>query len=291
MEAYALSRITVFYEEWLVMVNFSWRQWLRGTCGSLSERKRRRPAVQQVGGIEGLEDRALLTANLPVAVDDSAYVVNEDTTLNGTTVLANDTDADGDTIDQAIIGATTTHGALTLNLDGTFSYTPLANFHGTDSFTYFAKDSAHDESSVNPATVTITVNSVNDAPVANAVTFTTNEDTALANTLTGSDVDSDPLTFAVGAVAPAHGSVIINTDGTFTYTPTANYHGADSFSFKVNDGTTDSAEATVAITVNPINDAPVANADSFTINENTALANSLTGSDVDGDLFVAVYFR
>src|SRR5438067_7133515 len=68
-----------------------------------------------------------------------------------------------------------------------------------------------------------------------------------------------------------------------TYTPAANYNGPDSFTFKANDGTVDSAIATVAVTVTPVNDAPVATAQSVTTNQDTAKAISLTASDVDGD--------
>jgi hypothetical protein len=94
------------------------------------------------------------------------------------------------------------------------------------------------------------------APVANALSLTVTEDVAKAFTLTGSDGDNDPLTFAVTS-APLHG-VVSGTGGPgFTYTPVGNYTGSDSFQFKVNDGTTDSAPATVSVTVNNVNDAPV----------------------------------
>ena len=132
-----------------------------------------------------------------------------------------------------------------------------------------------------PATVSITVTAVNHPPVADAQAVTTNEDTAKAITLTGSDPDGNPLTYSV-VTQPAHGS-LSGTAPNLTYTPAANYNGADSFTFKVNDGQADSAAATVSITVSAVNDAPVANAQAVTTPQDTAKAITLTGSDVDGN--------
>src|SRR5438067_375194 len=125
------------------------------------------------------------------------------------------------------------------------------------------------------------VTTVNDAPVANAQSVTTAEDTAAAITLTGSDVDGDALTYVV-ATQPAHGT-LTGTAPNVTYTPALNYNGPDSFTFTVSDAALTSAAATVTITVTPVNDPPVANAQSVTTAEDTAAAITLTGSDVDGD--------
>ena len=103
-----------------------------------------------------------------------------------------------------------------------------------------------------PPTVSITVTPVNDAPIANAQSVTTNEDTPKAITLTGSDVDGDTLTFSVVS-GPTHGA-LSGTAPNLTYTPASDYHGPDSFTFKANDGTADSNIATVSITVTPVND-------------------------------------
>ena len=111
--------------------------------------------------------------------------------------------------------------------------------------------------------------------------MTTAEDTPLLLTLTGSDVDGNPLIYSVVA-QPAHGA-LTGTAPNLTYTPAANYNGSDSFTFTANDGSVVSAPATVAVTVNPVNDAPAANAQSVSTTRNTAVAVVLTGSDVDGD--------
>ena len=137
----------------------SWHQWLRTVRNVTTGSKRRLAKLPRVARVEGLEDRALLTA--PVAVNDSGYVVNEDATLNGTTVLANDTDVDTD-IASAALDVGPTHAAnFTFNADGTFTYTPVANFHGTDTFTYHAIDSTPESSNI--ATVTITVQQLNES--------------------------------------------------------------------------------------------------------------------------------
>src|SRR5206468_7975667 len=115
------------------------------------------------------------------------------------------------------------------------TYTPAANYNGTDSFTFKASDGALDS---NVATVSITVTAVNDAPVANNQTVTTDEDTAKAITLSATDVEGSPLTYTVVS-GPAHGT-LSGSAPTVTYTPAANYNGADSFTFKANDGTLDS---------------------------------------------------
>src|SRR5205807_9873651 len=131
------------------------------------------------------------------------------------------------------------------------------------------------------ATVAIAVAAVNDPPVANAQSVTTNQDTAKAMTLTASDVDGDPLTYAV-VTAPTHGA-LSGVAPNLTYTPAAGYFGPDSFTFKANDGTVDSAAATVSLTVVHVNHAPVAAAQTVTTAEDTAKAVVLTATDADGD--------
>ena len=159
---------------------------------------------------------------------------------------------------------------------GAFTYTPNTGATGPDSFTVIASDGAADSLLV---TVVITIG--NRAPVASAQSVTTSEDTAKAITLVGTDVDLDPLTYAV-VTNPAHGT-LSGTGATRTYTPAANYFGADSFTFRVNDGLLNSATATVSITVAPVNDAPVATAQSVTTSEDTAKAITLAGTDPDGN--------
>ena len=186
---------------------------------------------------------------------------------------------DGDSL-TAVLGIGPSHGSLTLNSDGSFSYTPEADFNGTDSFSYVANDGTADSES---ATVTITVNPVNDAPVANDDAVTTDEDTTVTITLTGSDIEGDALSYQVIS-GPANGT-LAGTAPELSYTPNADYNGPDAFTFTANDGALNSIPATVTITVNSVNDAPVANDDTITTNEDTPATYDVLSndSDVDGD--------
>ena len=133
------------------------------------------------------------------------------------------------------------NGTLVLNANGTFTYTPNANFNGTDSFVYQVTDGNGGSAQ---ATVDITVNSVNDGPVAVNDSFSTDEDTAYTATLNvndlllnDSDLDGDSLSVSPTPVSgPASGTLVLNADGTFTYTPDANFNGTDSFVYQVTDG-------------------------------------------------------
>ncbi|MGE3817939.1 MAG: Ig-like domain-containing protein [Isosphaeraceae bacterium] len=230
----------------------------------------------------------------PVANDES-YSVDEDGALNvaASGVLANDFDGEGDPL-TAVLVSGPSNGSLFLNANGSFTYTPNANYNGVDSFTYKANDGVLDS---NVVTVTIFIDPVNDAPVANDESYSIDEDGALNVPIGGVigndvDVDDDPLT-AVLVSGPSNGSLFLNANGSFTYTPNANYNGVDSFTYKVNDGFLDSNVATVTITVNPVNDAPVASDESYSIDEDGALNVAASGvlandTDVDGDPLTAV---
>ena len=216
--------------------------------------------------------------DVPVAEADS-YNTDEDNTLNvdAPGVLDNDTDADdGDSLTATKIDGPA-HGTLTLNADGSFEYTPDANYNGPDSFTYKANDGTADS---NTATVNIDVTAVNDKPTADDQSVTTDEDVDKTITLTGSDIDEgDNLTYDV-VDSPQHGT-LSGTGAPRTYTPNADYNGPDSFTYKVNDGTVDSDTATVNIDVKAVNDAPVAEDQEVTTDEDIAKEVTLSASDVD----------
>ncbi len=122
----------------------------------------------------------------------------------------------------------------------------------------------------------------NTPPVAYDQTVGTDEDTPVATTLTGSDPDGDPLTFSV-VTSPANGA-LSGTPPNLTYSPDPDYNGADSFTFRANDGKADSNVATVSITVNPMNDPPVAYDQAITTSVGNSVYITVTASDVDGDL-------
>ncbi len=218
--------------------------------------------------------------NIPVANADS-FSGNEDTTITGN-VRANDTDADGDTL-TAVLVVGPSSGALTLNADGSFSYVPNANFNGTDSFTYKASDGFADS---NTATVNITVNPVNDVPVANADSFSGNEDTTITGNLLANDTDVEGDALTAAAVGTLPTGVSLASNGIVSYTPAANFHGQVTFSYKANDGSADSNQATVTLTVTAVNDSPVAVDDSAQVERDSFVVVNVLGNDtdVDGDV-------
>jgi hypothetical protein len=184
--------------------------------------------------------------NAPVAAAQSVTTA-EDTAV---AITLAGTDADDDPLTYSVT-TSPAHGSLSGSAPN-LTYTPAADYYGSDSFTFTVSDGTVDTST---ARVSLTVTRVNTAPLATAQSVTTAEDTALAITLAGTDGEGNPLTYAV-ATGPANGS-LSGTAPNLTYNPAANYHGSDSFTFKVNDGTVDSATATVSITVTEVKAIPV----------------------------------
>ena len=193
-------------------------------------------------------------------------------------IILSGTDSNGDALTYQVVTAPT-HGTYT----GTV-YTPNANYFGADSFTFKANDGQLDSAS---AVVAITITDVaepttNIAPTATAQQITMAEDTSKEIILSGTDSNGDALTYQV-VTSPAHGTFTGST-----YTPSANYFGTDSFTFKANDGQIDSALATVTITITDVeepvtNAVPVATTQQITMLEDTSQEITLTGTDGDGD--------
>jgi hypothetical protein len=169
------------------------------------------------------------------------------------------------------------------------TYRPNANVNGSDSFTFTVGDGITNSL---PATVSISITPVNDAPVAFSQTGTNSvivmEDVAKAIVLVGTDVDGDALTYTV--VSPPTKGVLSGAVPNLTYTPNANVNGLDTFTFAVNDGTTNYAVASVSISIIPVNDAPVAVDGSVNTAEDSSVAITLQGSDPDGDALVYSIF-
>ena len=232
------------------------------------------------GSSELTTDAASVTISFanaaPVARSD-AFSTDEDTplTVAAPGLLGNDGDADGDGLTAALVAAPA-HARLTLHPDGSFTYTPVANYNGPDSFTYRASDG---NLSSGLATVSLTVASVDDAPTCPRASATTDEDAAIDVTPSCADIDSGALSLAV-ADQPSHGTASM-VAGKLHYTPDADYNGSDSFTYQADDGILRSAVATVAITVAPVNDAPVCSAGTGTTDEGMAVEVMPTCTDVD----------
>ncbi len=173
------------------------------------------------------------------------------------------------------------HGSLSGTAPN-MTYTPALNYNGPDSFTFKVNDGKADSDQV---MISVTVLAVNDAPVANPQSKTTKENKSVSTTLTGSDVDGEPLMFIISK-EPEHGRLTFDsnfsTNGRLIYTPLPNFTGPDIFTFKLNDGEVDSAPATVSINV-ASNLLPVAEPHSVTTVEDTPVEIRLMGSDPDSD--------
>ena len=233
---------------------------------------------------KGLTDDVLLQVfvagvnDAPVAADDE-FTVDEDAAGVFLEVLANDDDVEGDDFD--IDDFTQPTNGEIVEVAGGFEYSPDADFNGIDLFTYRISDGALASAF---ATVTISVNAINDPPEAVDDAFATDEDTPLSGdvSLNDSDVDGDALTFALDQDA-ANGDLSLNDDGTFDYAPDANFFGTDTFVYVASDGVL-SASATVTITVDAVADAPVAVDDEFIVDEDSgATFLDVLANDFDDD--------
>ncbi|MCH7521356.1 MAG: tandem-95 repeat protein, partial [Candidatus Marinimicrobia bacterium] len=212
----------------------------------------------------------------PVAGNDEAWAVQSVAiTID---VLVNDSDVDNLQSELSIQNVRQARGFVQINTDGTLSYTSTPNFLGDDVFVYTVIDGSGGSAS---GTVTVHVTSaeiINNTPVADAQSVTTAEDVAVAITLTGSDPDGDALTFSIAA-GPVQGT-LSGTAPNLTYTPDENFNGGDSFTFTVNDGEFTSDPATVAITVAPVNDAPVITSSATaTATEDVSFSYTATATD------------
>jgi VCBS repeat-containing protein len=238
----------------------------------------------------GAYERGLNRAPVASGAGES-YATNEDTPLAvpAPGLLANDSDPDGDPL-SAVLSSAPAHGLLALNANGSFSYTPAANYHGPDSFTYVASDGGL---SSNTVTVTLTINPVNDLPVISegaSITVNMDEDGAslpFSLTLHATDVDGDTLTWSILTPA-AHGAASAGGTGAskaIGYTPAANYNGSDSFAVQVLDGHGGLDSIQVNLAIAAVNDAPLLDKPGdLTINEDAAQQTVNLSGIGDGDM-------
>jgi VCBS repeat-containing protein len=231
--------------------------------------------------------------SLAPEANDDTYETPPNTTLNigSSGVLANDSDPEADALSARLVTAPD-NGTLTLNSDGSFSYTPDTGFQGLDSFSYKAH-SGFEEAGYESETAVVTIDIGRPDAIDDSYTMSTNGTLNISpESILDNDIDEDPLTVAL-VDGPSHGTLTLHTDGTFTYTPNTSYHGVDSFEYEAYDGVrSDSAVVRIGIE----NSAPViAEAQYAIIQENNAYldapmsANVLVdwASDPDNDVLTA----
>lgn len=240
--------------------------------------------------------------NSPPVADNNSYTTLEDVPLAVTSlgVLSNDTDPNGNTL-TAVLVTTVTHGSLSLNPNGGFIYTPNTNYSGTDSFTY----AAHDGSGTgNVATVSLNISPVDDPPITVNDSDSVLEDETVNIRVLSNDSDLEGLALTITGAFTTNGTTVVNNGGNarVRYTPAPDYCGTVVFSYTISDGML-SSTGSVTVTVTPVNDAPVANNDTYTTPEDMTLIVPVAGmlsngtlgagvlandTDVEGDTLTAV---
>ena len=231
------------------------------------------------------------TNDAPVATNDVSGTTPETAVV--IRVLDNDTDPDGDDLEVSSITTQPTSGMVSINLDGTITYTPNEGFEGTDTFEYEVCDGDGSIGTLcSTATVSVTVTEDDLPPIAVDDTFEGDEDTTISGDLllNDSDVNADGLVInTVPVNSPANGLLTINANGTFSYIPNADFFGTDIFTYEVCDDSDpiQCVEADVTITINPVNDAPVASGETLNTSEDTPVNGDLSDnvSDLEGDGF------
>ncbi len=224
-------------------------------------------------------------ANDVPVVSDNGFVGAEDEVLSGELF---GTDPDGDELIWRVV-TQPTNGDLSLNTNfGTFTYTPDPNFFGADSFEVAANDGFVDSE---PGTVDITITAVDDPPTVSPAVLTTDEDTALIDTVAAVDVEGQPISFRIGE-PPRNGIVSINaTTGEFSYTPNANVNGTDDFTVIASDLNSDSLPARIVVNITPVNDVPrLQNIGLLTTDEDMIVTGAVTGTDPEGDTLIFSVF-
>ncbi|WP_426369441.1 tandem-95 repeat protein [Pseudocolwellia sp. HL-MZ7] len=232
-------------------------------------------------GTIGVDGTVTVTVNsindLPILEIDAA-TIDEDTSVE-IDVLANDSDADGDTL--SVTGLSVDNGTVSITEEGAILFVPDADFNGTSTISYTVFDG---QEGVETTTI-VTVDSVNDAPIANSDIATTDEDTTVIIDVLNNDTDVDDDALTIIDVSTDSGEATITEEGKVEFVPTANFNGEATLSYTISDGNDAEVVGTVAITVNSVNDVPVIGINEESVNEDTSI--TITGlanvTDVDGD--------
>lgn len=253
---------------------------LFGSLGIATRVAYTNPAVTPSTLASSPVNAALPMPNSPPIANADSYTVHG-TTLIGS-LLANDSDPDGDTISWYGLVASPTHGTLSPTGNPAYkSYTPQAGYSGPDSFTYRIQDSFLNLSN----TATVTINVVNSAPTATADSYTVHGSTLIGSFLANdSDADSDSFTFHDIVTQPTHGTLWSTANPAYrTYIPQTGYVGTDSFTYRIKDSL-GSISSPATVTLNVANNAPLANTDIYIATAGTStLIGPFKGNDFDLD--------
>ncbi|WP_149980775.1 tandem-95 repeat protein [Pseudoalteromonas rhizosphaerae] len=234
------------------------------------------------------------------AVNDRPVVANDAVTTDEDTattlaILANDSDVEDSGFNAANVSLENQgtgagmydFATVSVNLDGSLAIVPSQDVNGVFSFTYTLTDS--EGLSSTPATVTLTINAVNDAPVALDNTAQLQEEGSFEVNVLGNDSDVDigdslDVSSVTVVSAPSNGQTQVTATGAIIYTANADYYGDDSFTYTVKDSNgAVSNLATVTMTVNPVNDAPVAQTQTLSLDEDASLLITLLATDIEND--------
>ena len=212
--------------------------------------------------------------NTPPVAKEANLNLKEDTMLS---ITLQATDADKDTLGYRV-SQQPTHGTLKGKAPK-LTYTPNKDYNGADSFTFIANDGQADST---PATVKLAIIPVNDAPVAKDDAISLDEDTNITIEPLTNDTDVDGDTLSIKSFTqPKHGT-LTQKENTLVYAPNKDYNGEDSFGYTLTDGNA-TAKANITLTITPVNDAPIAQEGSQTLNEDTPTPIVFPAHDVDGD--------
>ncbi len=226
--------------------------------------------------------------NDPPVAEDGALTVDEDAVASAGSLAGLVTDVDNITLEYSIVNAPNEGGTVTLNSEtGAYTYTPPADYFGTERFTFRAYDAA---TYSNTATVTVTVNAVNDAPVAQDETINLDEGKTISSTFKATDIESDTITYSI-VTPPASGTLTLLNAATGAYTYTPPVMGAEesvtvTAEFQAEDPSGDFTTGTITIIIRNINDAPYLHPSmslDITTAEDTPLSGSVAAVDPDGD--------
>ena len=222
----------------------------------------------------------IIAPNSPPTSTDTSFETDEDTplidSLNNEEIVF---DEDGDFLEFSII-TEPSNGTLTWEPNGKFTYTPKANYSGADEATFSVYDG---QTESNISTITFIITSINNEPSATNDTLILDEDTFANINVLANDTDLDGDTLSVTATSANQGSVNINEDNSLRYTPNTNFAGNDTISYTIEDGKGGATTGTVSVTINTINDTPIATSNNVETPEDTTFSGSLIASDIDSE--------